>query len=252
MSQKKTTQPDGMQISSTSTTANTIGFFSTDPQDMVTPKVFYAPGVKERIDYLIQKCSKEVGWWGLVEKHPTKVEFTITEIFVPEQRVHGAETDISAEALGALAHELIDRGVDTTNLYYWGHSHVNMGVGPSAQDEQQVAEYLPTCRWFIRGIYNKAGLNKVDVYDTRRGIVFQCVANEKRVYGLSDTEIESLDKLISDNVKEAVVTTTTTNYSNYGGRTQGKEVVLNRSAGTSVYVIGKNAKEVAEYLRKQA
>lgn len=246
--------PKPLRVNSSATGANTIGFIGRNDEDFKTPVVYYAPGVKEQIDYIIKKCADEVGWLGLVEKHPEKMEFTITEIFVPEQEVHGSETDISAETMGKLAHQLIEQDKDVGQLYYWGHSHVNMGVSPSAQDEQQVAEYLEHCRWFIRGIYNKAGLNKVDVYDAQRGIVFQCVTNEKKNLGLSDEVVATLDTNLAANVKKAPPIVQTTQYGGYAGgvtgRNVGKQPTLNR--GAAIYVIGQNAEEVAEYLRKTA
>lgn len=137
------------------------------------PTVFYSPEAWFSIQHLVEIAPKEVGWLGLVEE--LEFDYLITQIFIPEQTVTAAETDISSDAMMDLYNELIADGIDTSKLIYWGHSHVNMGVTPSGQDEIQVSEYLDSCQKFIRGIYNKAGVAKVDVYDQTAGYVYQCV-----------------------------------------------------------------------------
>jgi len=171
----------------------------------VTPKapiVRYTPHVQKVIHTLVQRCGKEVGWLGTVQK--TADGYLIDAIYVPEQVVSGTETDIDNDALGALALEIMDQGKDPGTLYYWGHSHVNMGVGPSGQDERQVAEYLDNCPVFIREIRNKAGASKVDVYDVNAGVVFQCVTTEVQQSSDDSAFYKQMDELIKANVKERV------------------------------------------------
>ena len=234
-----------------STSAMSASITTLQNETHVVPRVFYAPGVWERIQYLVSKCTKEVGWLGLVEK--INNDYLITEIFVPEQTVTGAETDISSTAMAALAMQLLRENKDPSKLRYWGHSHVNMSVSPSTTDENQVAEYLETCNYFIRGIYNKSNASKVDVYDRDRGVAYQCVA-ESNCY-LTQEVIAELDKMIADNVKEQTyaqntyMTTHThthekkSTHGNYGKSQTG-------TTTNTIYVIGKGAKEYVEALRK--
>jgi hypothetical protein len=163
-----------------------------------TPNVFYTPDVWSTIRYLVDKARKEIGWLGLVDTLPNG-DYLITDIYVPEQTVSGTETDISTEAMAALAMELIEDNKDPSKLFYWGHSHVNMGVSPSGQDEEQVDEYLEDCDIFIRGIYNKKGESKVDVYNKNERVVFNCVHD-----GLyMDATLQNrLDNLMLNNVIE--------------------------------------------------
>lgn len=249
------TQANKITVSSTSLSPG-MTLFGPKPGMNKAPRVFYEPGVLEVIQYIVDKCPKEVGWWGLVRREPDTMDFYIYKIFVPEQTVTGAETDISADAMNALAMEILNAGGNTEDLYYWGHSHVNMGVGPSGQDERQVEEYLPNVDFFIRGIYNKSGSAKVDVYDTQRGIAFQCVTNEKKDHGLDANTVTALDTLIKTNVKEQVYQTSTSYYGNgYGsGRGyQSQQSVLNEKfdATQDMFVIGKGAKEYVKNLLAQ-
>lgn len=188
------------------------------PVPVATPKVMYAPNVWAEIEYFIEKQDLEVGWLGLVEKVGN--DYLITEVFLPEQKVHSVETDISAEAMTKVAMEILDSGKCSSQLYYWGHSHVNMSVSPSTQDEEQIDEFLKSCPLFIRGIYNKKGHSKVDVYDVEQKCVFECVKNSPQPYVLSEDRQKSLDALMTKNViiDEPVYDWRNTSPSNmYGG-----------------------------------
>lgn len=164
----------------------------------VAPKVLYTPTAWHKIVKAIHICSDEVGWLGLVDE--IQGGYLITDIFVPPQTVHGAETDIEPDAMAALMHELDY----PDNLYYWGHSHVNMAVGPSGQDESQTSEYLEHCDVFIRGIYNKKGESKVDVFDVANNMVHQKVTNNIQIPQMDPTELEKFEETVKTNVKKHV------------------------------------------------
>lgn len=164
------------------------------------PRVFYTAEVYDLIKFLVAHCEKEVGWLGMVDTIGN--DYLITAIYVPEQEVHGTETDIDADAMAALAMEILDANEDPSKLFYWGHSHVNMGVSPSGQDEQQVDEYLVNCPGFIRGIYNKKGDSKVDVFLPEEGIVWQCCENRIYSPGLTPEQEAQFKEQIKRNVKE--------------------------------------------------
>lgn len=190
-------------FNSSSKTKRTSQIYRRGEQPKITaaPSVYYTEQAHRVIQMLVQKCTQEVGWLGLVETIGS--DYLITDIYVPEQTVSAAETDIDSEAMMDLYNELIADGKDTNKLFYWGHSHVNMGVGPSLQDENQVDEYLESMPLFIRGIYNKHGESKVDVYDVEKGLVYECVDNE--VLRDGDDELEAaVDALIKKNVKTRV------------------------------------------------
>ena len=185
---------------SSSMTAKTTQLFDYDYPD--PPIVYYTPEVAASIDYLVQQVGTEVGWLGTVDQCEETGNFEVTQIFVPKQEVHGAETDIDAEAICELAVQLEEQGIESDKLIYWGHSHVTMGVTPSGQDEQQIEEFLENgCKQFIRGIYNKLGASKVDVYDVESNCVHQCVKNMVRPQPMADATKKHLDSLIKQNVK---------------------------------------------------
>lgn len=169
------------------------------------PRVWYSPIAWHKIQHAISMNTKEVGWFGTVEK--VAGGYLITDIFIPKQFVTGTETDILPEALAEIAMEVDD----PEQLYYWGHSHVNMGVGPSNQDELQTSEYLNHVDVFIRGIYNKKGECKVDVFDINQKIAYECVRSGPMIPGMSQEELELFDVIMKANVKERVYTAQTYN-----------------------------------------
>lgn len=165
------------------------------------PTVYYTPEVFQQMQYIVDKCQLEVGWMGLV-KNPAPGIYLIYKIFVPEQEVTGVETDIDSDAMADLTMELLDDGHDTSELYAWYHSHVNMGVSPSTQDETQVAEFLEHCEVFIRGIVNKKGDSKVDVYYPTHNIAYTNVPTQVFYPALDAEETKHLDELLAANVRK--------------------------------------------------
>ena len=190
-----------------STTSLTAGIATLCSTELRTPTVFYTREVQAIIQLIVANCEKEVGWWGYVETLPSG-DYLITEIFVPEQIVTGTETDISPMAMAALANTLMEQDKDPGKLFYWGHSHVNMGVSPSAQDETQVEEYLDNLPVFIRGIYNKSGSSKVDVYDRAQGVAFNAVPAGCESPLTADMKNAILE-ILKTNVRNPPVTTVT-------------------------------------------
>lgn len=161
----------------------------------LAPMVWYTPLAWSKIHAVVQHCTTEVGWLGLVEKLDDG-DFLITDIFVLPQNVTGATTEFSAEAEEQLKFRLIqeDRLNQTSKLRYWGHSHVRMAVSPSMVDERQFQGYvddLGESGYYIRGIYNKLGDSKVDVAvkeSAEEGWIFQCVRDVIRPQELGELD----------------------------------------------------------------
>lgn len=142
--------------------------------ELPRPRVFYAPEAHSKLWAAVYLSPVEVGWLGLVDRMGN--DYLITDIFVPKQQVSSVTTDIEPEDVAVLVETLVQEGHDPSKLRFWGHSHVSMDVTPSGTDEDQVLEYLTDdVDWFIRGIYNKHGKAKVDVYDVRNNMLHQCV-----------------------------------------------------------------------------
>lgn len=168
-------------VSTTSTTASGVVPIKGATKYPAQPEIYFTREAWVKQCHLVHKSPMEVGWFALVDHDEANNVFTITELVIPKQEVTAAETDIGKEDLADAAMELIEQGKDTGKMYAWFHSHVNMGVSPSAQDEYQVEDFLedladqPEVPAFIRGIQNKAGDLKLDVYYIQHGIAYQNV-----------------------------------------------------------------------------
>jgi hypothetical protein len=197
MSKKKHTPKWQFHANSTTSTRSCL-----PEKDTPTPRVLYTPEVWSIIQLAIAHCEVEIGWLGLVRKH-NETDYLVYDVFIPKQTVSHTETDIDESAMSALANEIFAAGEDPGNLYYWGHSHVDMGVQPSGQDEAQVAIYLDSLPVLIRGIYNKRGESNVCVFDTEQHVVFERVENG--IYALSDEGASAWIEHIDKNVKQRKV-----------------------------------------------
>lgn len=118
---------------------------------------------------IIRGCKEEIGWLGAVERM-SDTDFVIHKIFLFKQEVAATTTEIDGSAVAEWASSL-----DLTdpanleivnNINFWGHSHVKMQVGPSGQDDIQAKEFIDDydCEYLIRGIGNKLGDLKFDVF----------------------------------------------------------------------------------------
>ncbi len=197
MSKKKHTPKWQFHANSTESTRSCLL-----EKDTPAPRVLYTPEVWGIIQLAIAHCEVEIGWLGLVRKH-NETDYLVYDVFIPKQTVSHTETDIDESAMSALANEIFAAGEDPGNLYYWGHSHVNMSVQPSGQDEAQVAIYLDSLPVLIRGIYNKRGESNVCVFDTEQRVVFERVENG--IHALSDEGASAWIEHIDKNVKQRKV-----------------------------------------------
>lgn len=162
-----------------------IVLMKSDAQHKTTVREFPTIEITEKalidISALVAVVDTEVGWYGKVEWTP-EFNLRITEILVPTQQCHSATTEISGAALTDMCQEIIAEeakaGVplDKSAIYsirYWGHSHVNMGVGASGRDDDQMKDFGEgNVEYMIRGIHNKKGETQFDIYYYKNGKIF--------------------------------------------------------------------------------
>jgi hypothetical protein len=131
-----------------------------------TPKIFIHPDAYEDMWHLVDIVGDEVGWLGSVYQRGN--DYVIDEIFMPGQQVHSTTTELTPEGQEVLYNELsqrTDADEIINRIRFWGHSHVNMGVSPSGQDESQMKDFQQNgAEFFIRGIFNKKREAKFDVF----------------------------------------------------------------------------------------
>ena len=141
------------------------------------PTVYINRSALNKMFIYTDEVPDEVGWLGTVQKVDNS--YHVTDVFLFDQQVHGATTEITPEGLTEFAEELLQRsdGVEIWNsMRLWGHSHVNMGISPSGQDNKQMEDFSQIGHdFFLRLICNKKGELGIDVYDYKLGIEFHNV-----------------------------------------------------------------------------
>ena len=131
----------------------------------------------DKMNKYIQFCDEEIGWLGVVREQTTS--FLIEDVILFDQEVSAVTTRIDEISLAKIYCKIMAddpiNGVDTANaIRMWGHSHVNMSVGPSGQDDSQMVEFQNSkFPYFIRAIGNKQGKMRFDIFHFALGYVIQ-------------------------------------------------------------------------------
>ena len=130
------------------------------------PMVLFSSDAIMKMKLYTKEVNDEVGWLGTVNKIGNN--YYVSDVFLFEQDVHGTTTEITPEGLTTFAEEILQEedGVEKwNNMKLWGHSHVNMGVLASSQDDKQIKELKANTDFFIRVIMNKKDEIKIDIVD---------------------------------------------------------------------------------------
>lgn len=157
-------------------------------------RIQITPYALEKMRTLVGRCRYEIGWLGtVIECGNTAV---IDDIYLFEQKVTAASAEIDDRMLAEFATDMINRtdidGVEIMNrMCFWGHSHVNMGVSPSGQDDRQMELFASSGHpYMIRGIANKHGEMKFDIFHYDRGLALIDVPWQQYIERDADIEAE--------------------------------------------------------------
>lgn len=147
------------------------------------PEVIISSDALVKMQLFCEGVNDEVGWLGTA--YQKKNEIYIKDVFLFEQEVHSTTTEITPEGLAEFGTKLLEEedGMNLwNNLKVWGHSHENMGVTPSHQDNKQMETFADGGHdWFIRIIANKKGELNVDLYCYTLGIIYNEIPWEEEV-----------------------------------------------------------------------
>jgi proteasome lid subunit RPN8/RPN11 len=112
-------------------------------------EVVISAHIKDKIMHWIRKADNEVSGFGTVEHDEKANTFTIKEVWLLNQEVGAAHTDIDEKSLAKLMYETRDKG----DLRWWWHSHVDMSVFWSPQDRETIKE-LGANGWIVASVFN--------------------------------------------------------------------------------------------------
>lgn len=172
------------------------------------PNVRFDITAWEKIQFIVDHESMEIGWFGTVDHDPKSNTYVVTDIFITEQKRHGATCEQSAKGINALTSEIIrDQSLsseekrDRLNKFnFWGHSHVNMGVSPSSEDIANAKRFAGK-DFLITGIFNKKGDVRLDFWDFKNNLHYAELPVRKR-WHLSDKTVTKIISDINTKVKE--------------------------------------------------
>lgn len=123
----------------------------------------------------IDLCDKEVGWLATAYKEGNVIR--IKDAFLFDQEVHATTCELTPGGIADFVTNLYmtmdaDEAMEiSNNLTCWGHSHVNMSVTPSGQDDIQLRSFSTSGHdWFLRVIGNKRGEFEYTYIDYNSGI----------------------------------------------------------------------------------
>ena len=184
--------------------------------------VYFSEVAWLKMQALIRECEKEVGWHGIAYRgeDPSKDEYTITDILVYPQEVTGATvtTDQEKYQTWLMSHD--DEVFN--NIRMQGHSHVNMGVTPSATDETLYENFLAQLdetMFYIFLIYNKKGDYTYKIYDLAKNVMFDTSDVTVKVIddGIGVEEfLRTSKEMVEDRVIPAPVSNQANKWPTYG------------------------------------
>lgn len=127
------------------------------PQVLVQPEALQDMGI-----LVAQLQEDEVGWMMGVRRLP-HLRFLVTEIYLLDQEVSPVTTELEADAMAALAEDLLardaqDGGSRYAELRGWGHCHPGESTAPSSTDDEQTEKHVERVGdYYLRLIVNRQG-----------------------------------------------------------------------------------------------
>jgi hypothetical protein len=201
-------------------------------------RLYFLKQAYDKMRLYVELCPDEIGWLGYVEKLKDGSGYMVTDVFLLDQEVHGATTELSPTAIMDYYNNLDEAGREEflTKCKLWGHSHVNMAPTPSGQDDLQGKELSQDVDdYYIRLITNKKGEYNITFYD--KVIKAKVMTDEVILYSPEGIELrKQIQEEIKEKVKKKTYTTSTpsTNYgTGYGSSYNSRDDYWKKNSATS-------------------
>ena len=141
----------------------------------------------------------EIGWLGTATRENGM--FTIHDVFLLEQEVHGTTAELTTDGISKLLYEELATKENydfiLENMKVWGHSHNVMPVYPSFQDDKQMEIFEDGGYDFvIRLITNYAGEIGVTIYDYKSGFIYEDISWSVKYNDLTEGYIKQAKEKI--------------------------------------------------------
>ena len=185
-------------------------------------KLYFLKKAYDKMRLYVELCPDEIGWLGYVDKLKDGQGYLVTDVFLVDQEVHGATTELSPDAIVEYYNNLDETGREEflNKCKIWGHSHVNMAPNPSGQDDTQGLELSKDVDdFYIRLITNKKNEYHITFYD--KTIKAKVITDGIVLYNPEGAELrKAIQEEINEKVKKKTFSIPTTSkpaysYSNY-------------------------------------
>lgn len=166
-------------------------------------KIMFEPYAYTKMIALIQACSKEVGWHGVIRRSEDDDEtFIVTDIIVFPQVVSGATVIPDQQEYQKWMCHLPDE--QFKGLRFHGHSHVNMAVSPSPTDndyQEKLIQQVPDDSFYVFMIWNKRMETFSRIFDLKNNTMYENAEIDIGIVGDGDdlsTFVTESKKLVKD------------------------------------------------------
>lgn len=162
------------------------------PPPKITDALIYIPRhIYTKIMYWVNKSNLEVSGFGKVVFSKEDNFFYVKDVYLLDQLVGSAHTDIDPTALGKLMYE--SREVEG-DLNFWWHSHVNMDVFWSGTDKETIEE-IGKQGYCLATVFNKK-------YEMRSALCFKASG----MFGDTTVFKDEMKTVIYDTIPEETKT----------------------------------------------
>lgn len=178
------------------------------------PTIILSDKASGIIKALVDECTTEVAWNGIVTRDKKHNTYIVNDIIVFPQLVTGTSVDVDETKYSNWIAEQLMHNEHFNDIRFHGHSHVNMATNPSGIDTKYQEDMLTQVQdYYIYMIFNKRG----DMY----ACIYDLEAN--KFYERDDIIIKSTispytaiaKQMLKDNVSNATPVVTAHSY--YGG-----------------------------------
>lgn len=136
------------------------------------PLVYFTKVATDKMKALVNGTDKEIAWHGIIDKQ--KHTYIVEDILVYPQVVTSVTVNTDDEEYAKWLNAIDD--VSFNKLRMQGHSHVNMGVSPSAVDTTYYNLLLNNLNkddYYMFLILNKKNSIFINIYDYTQNIIFE-------------------------------------------------------------------------------
>lgn len=171
------------------------------PKNHRIPKIeiSFSDTAWSKINAIVNYYDKELAWHGTVER--TDKGLYVKDIYVYPQLVTSTTVESDEDKYPAWLDQLPDDVFNSIRLQ--GHSHVNMGVSPSAVDEDFYETLIKHLNdYYIYMIINKRGDLWFNVYDLESNLIYE---KEDIVYNIPSNSLASwVGQVVDEMIDEAI------------------------------------------------